>query len=418
MARGRDLSRSLFPRAFLGLLGVVLVFVFFSGSSLGVELTGAPTAVAVLLAGVLLLMAAVLWKRFPPFMQAFGAVLAWIVAAFLLIETGALITLWQTDGEPEQASEAGRFRSTREPYLGTRTVPSGGWTISPGVPAMRPVPGAAADSVDAFEVWFLGGNMAWGGPMDDDSTPAAALQRRLSSRVAGPVRVICAAQPRYVTTQELLQLTLGLRDGGSPDLVVCLHGYDDIVSAHSQSVAGDPLELGDSRLETRAVVSAGRVLADYTGSGRLLRSLFAGDGREEPVSGAREGAMPPEIMARRVCRTAMVNQELMQALCRGTGARGAFFWQPTPWTVDRQLSEGERGMLAAASTDPEELGTLVTEVYAQVDSLAASLPRTWVLKGQPEGEGEMFAGPSILTGRGSERLSAEMVEALECAALI
>lgn len=418
MARRRDMSRSLIPRALLGLVGIALVFVFFAGSGMGAEITGAPTAVAVLLAGVLLVLAAVLWKRFPPFMRAFGAVLAWIVAAFLLVETGALITLWQTDGEVEQVSESGRFRSTREPYLGTRTVPSGGWTISPGAPAMRPVPGAAPDSADAFEIWFLGGDMAWGGPMDDDSTPAAALQRKLAGRVAGPVRVICAAQPRYVTTQELLQLTLGLRDGGDPDLVVCLHGYDDIVSAHSQSVAGDPLDMVDSRLETRAAVSAGRVLADYTGSGRLLRTLFGGDGREESVSRASQGSMPPEIMARRVCRTAMVNQELIQALCRGTGARAAFFWQPTPWTAGRQLSEGERGLLAAASTDPEELGTLVTEVYARVDSLAASLPRTWVLEGQLEGEGEMFAGPSTLTGRGSERLAAEMVESLERAGLI
>ena len=418
MALGRNLSRSILPRALLGLVGIALVLVFFSGSSLGIELTGAPTAVSVLLAGVLLLLAALLWKRFPPFMQAFGAVLAWIVAAFLLIETGALITLWQTDGEPEQVGETGRFRSTREPYLGIRTVPAGGWTISPGVPAMRPVPGSAADSADAFEVWVLGGDMAWGGPMDDDSTPAAALQRRLEGRVDGPVRVICAAQPRYVTTQELLQLALGLRDGGAPDLVICLHGYDDIVSAHCQSVAGDPLDMGDTRLETRASVSASGVLADYTGSGRLLRRLFAGDGDQGPVSGASEGSMPPEIMARRVSRTAMVNQELMEALCLGSGARAAFFWQPTLWTVDRQLSEAERGMMHRASTDHEMLGTLVTEVYTRIDSLAESLPRTWVLEGGLEEEGEMFAGPSTLTGSGSELLAAEMVEALERVGLI
>ncbi len=417
MVRRETMRKAVLPRALLGLLGAALAAIFFGGSSLGVELTGAPTAVAVLLAGVLLLLSALLWKRFPPFMQAFGAVLAWIVAALLLIEAGALITLWQADGGSEELRHAGRFRSAWEPYLGTRTTPSGGWSISPGLPAMRPVPGAAADTADALEVWLLGGDMAWGGPVEDDSTPAAALQRHLEARSARPVRVVCAAQPRYVTTQELLQLALGLRDGGKPDVVVCLHGYDDILAAHSLSAAGDPMEMGRMRERIETAVSLSDVLADYTGSGRLTARLFPTGGESEPVA-SREGSMPPEIMARRVARTAMINQELMEALCRGCGARAAFFWQPTLWTVDRQLSEGERQLLQTASQDPEELQTLATEVYSRVDSLAASLSRTWVLDDALQGEGEMFRGHSTLTGSGSERLVEAMAEAMERSGVI
>jgi hypothetical protein len=402
---------------FLGLLGAALIVVFFAGAGLGMGLTGAPTAVSVLLAGVLLLLAAALWKRFPPFMQAFGAVLAWIVAAFLVIETGALITIWQTGDESAETEDTGRFRTSWEPYLGMRTVPAGGWTIAPGVPAMRTVPRAAPDSVNAFEVWLLGGDMAWGGPMDDDSTLAAALQRKLDEHTGRPVRVVCAAQPQYVTTQELLQLALGLRDGGRPDLVVCLHGYDDIISAHTLSVAGDPMAMSRMRGESETGMSAAEALSAYTGAGRLLGQLLAGDEDTGPPA-PREGSMPPKIMARRITRTAMVNQELIEALCRTRGARAAFFWQPTLWTADRQLTDAEQGLRQTASVRPDRLGELVREVYSRVDSLSVSLSRTWVLEDALTGEGEMFAGPSTLTGRGSERLAAEMVETLERAGLI
>jgi hypothetical protein len=417
MARRKDGAAAAPQRAVLGLLGLALVVAFFAGPSLGLSLESAATRVALALAGVLAILAALLWKRFPPFMQAFGTVLAWVVAALLILESGALLASAGDAGEGSgEAEGAGRFRTDWEPYLGSRTIPTGGWTHPPSRPSLRPVPGAAAEGEEAFEVWLLGGDMAWGGAVPDDSTPAAALQRELLARRSGPVRVVCAAQPGYVTTQELIRLSLAVRDGGRPDLVVCLHGYEDVLAAHSTSVAGDPLGMTEMRREESRKLSVADVLAAQTGIGRLLAGLLE-DGDDGGIE-ARSGAMPVEVVAGRTARTALANQELMKAVCGTAGSRAAFFWQPTPWTAQAPLSAAESTLTLTAAEDPEALGELVTEVWDNLDSISASMPGTWMLDGALQGGGELFAGVSTLTGRGSSQVAAAMVDALAGAGLL
>lgn len=417
MARRKAASQGVPQRAVLGVAGLALVVAFFVGPSLGLDLEAAATRVVLVLAGVLLIMAAVLWKRFPPFMQAFGTVLAWLVGAILVLESGALLASAGDSGAASDGPrEANGFRTSWEPYLGTRTTPAGGWTYPPRRPSMRSVPGAAPEGEDAFEVWLLGGGMAWGGEMADDSIPAAALQRVLDDRLSVPVRVVCAAQPGYVTTQELIRLSLAVRDGGRPDLVVCLHGYEDVLAAHSTSVAGDPLDMSNSRRQASQKPGVADVLRAHTGLGRLVDGLLE-DGGEERIE-ARAGAMPVEVVAGRTARTALANQELIDAVCGSAGCRAAFFWQPTPWTAQTPVSSAESTLTLTAAEDPEALAELVGEVWSVVDSMSASMPRTWMLDDALQGSGRLFADVSTLTGTGSSRTASAMVEAMARAGLI
>lgn len=416
MARRSGAGGGLPTRTVLGALGLGMLAVFFAGGTLGIEVASAPTGVVALLAGVILVLAAVLWERFPPFMQAFGAVLAWIVAFVFVLEAGALLVLSGTDDSPEIRDDGpGRFRSSWDPYLGTRTVPYGGWVPSPAMPAMRPVPGVPPDSLEAFEVWLLGGDMAWSGPLSDDSTVAAALQRQLDGRMTQPVRVVCAAQPGYVTTQELIQLALGLRDGGRPDLVVCLHGYDDILSAHSSSVTGDPLRMTRMRQEAADQFTLGDLIETSTGLGKLVRDIARGEEEEEDLSS--HGGIPPEVMAGRTVRTALANQGLISAMAGEHGARTAFFWQPVESGSRVETSE-RQDLREIAATDGELLAELVESVYARMDTISTELPGTWVVRASQLGGGELFIDKGVLTGSAAEALAELMADRLAEAGLI
>jgi len=104
----------------------------------------------------------------------------------------------------------------------------------------RTLPAAeGAPSSNAVDIFMFGGSTMWGNGARDDHTIASALARMLRERGVA-CDVTNFGESGYVSTQELITLTLQLRKGNVPDVVVFYDGVNDAYSAWQQGVPGIP----------------------------------------------------------------------------------------------------------------------------------------------------------------------------------
>ncbi len=136
-----------------------------------------------------------------------------------------------------------QYRLEPHPYVGFKHAQFESQTINIGADGFRVVPGVeASDKVPKthLEVMALGGSTMMGVGAPDDGTIPAYLQHALSERHSAPVRVLNRGVGFWVSTQELVYLTLELRKGNVPDIVVFYHGLNDVARAVEYGQAGIP----------------------------------------------------------------------------------------------------------------------------------------------------------------------------------
>ncbi len=228
---------------------------------------------------------------------------------------------------------------------------------------------------DAPSLWLFGGSTMVGDGARDDYTIPSLISRALAE-AGRPTRVLNFGQSAYVSTQEVLALQAGLREGQAPDAVIFYDGGNDVYSAYQSGRAGLPQNSFFLRQDfERIELGMLRRLAGRSALVGLLRRL--GENREEsPIDAMSEVELA--ALAGEVIREYAANLAIVEALGARFGFEASFFWQPLVWS--RHPTAGDEADIA---TEDPVLANFGRVLYAQIAAhpeLAAN-PRFFDLSG-------------------------------------
>jgi lysophospholipase L1-like esterase len=187
----------------------------------------------------------------------------WLIAPLVLLEMGArlllpprqagllahrpIAALYPNLAEPERIFEEVTAESLeRRPFELFAMKPGlEGRHFSTNALGLRGPETSAAKPEGVFRIAVLGGSAAWGyGSSSDAATVPAQLQSELESfRSDLRIEILNAAQPGYVSTQELIFFHREVAKL-EPDLVLLLDGYNDIVADMINGGSGLPQNAG------------------------------------------------------------------------------------------------------------------------------------------------------------------------------
>jgi lysophospholipase L1-like esterase len=239
----------------------------------------------------------------------------------------------------EYYDEFARSHETRwEPYLYWRRPPFRGRHInidSNGIRFTEPAKPSAPGSPRPLKVFMFGGSTMWGSGARDAYTIPSILVRELQRRGV-EAEVTNFGESGYVSTQEVIALTLQLQKGERPDLVIFYDGVNDVFSAYQQHAAGLPQNESHRRAEFN--LSRSMMLRERTGM--VLRDAAAGlattrllQGLWSRVGGASEESFdhpsPGDSVALEVLTVYKANIEMVRALGDQFRFKCLFYWQPT-----------------------------------------------------------------------------------------
>jgi len=205
-----------------------------------------------------------------------------------------------------------------------------------------------------IKVFMFGGSTMWGLGAGDDSTIPSIFAEEAKNKGVN-CEVVNFGQYAYVSTQEVIELTLQLQKGNIPDIVIFYDGVNDTFSGFQLSVPGLPHDeirrekefclLERKELQTLAVQSAIRQLSTM----RFLHGVLQKSGLRpdnfQPVPLEYEKAVADKgALAHAVAETYLNNIKLVQTLSRSYGFTSLFYWQPVIYTK-QNLTEYERQSL-------------------------------------------------------------------------
>src|SRR5262249_41261232 len=180
------------------------------------------------------------------------------------------------------------------PYVQYRQRPFRGQTITVlpgGIRKTWNVP--ATDGKRPLRIWFVGGSSAWGVGARDEKTIPSLLSKEVSEW-GQAVGVLNFGEIGYVSAQEYIWISLKLRDGERPDLVIVYDGVNDVLSAVQNGLAGGPENAAkrhqafeDERSPFTQIVAASRGAIESSGLKRLARAI------SDRIRG-RSGSIPPD----------------------------------------------------------------------------------------------------------------------------
>jgi lysophospholipase L1-like esterase len=205
-----------------------------------------------------------------------------------------------------------------------------------------------------IKVFMFGGSTMWGLGAGDDSTIPSVFAKEAKNKGIN-CEVVNFGQYAYVSTQEVIELTLQLQKGNIPDVVIFYDGVNDTFSGFQLSAPGLPHDeirrekefclLERKELQTLAAQSAIRQLSIM----RFLHGVFQKSGLRrdlvQPVSLEYEKAISDKgSLAHAVVETYLSNIKLVQALSQSYGFTPLFYWQPVVY-AKQYLTEYERQSL-------------------------------------------------------------------------
>lgn len=233
---------------------------------------------------------------------------------------------WPVSYFQEWSSAIMRFRW--EPYVYWRPEPFYGQYITIDEQGLRKTWQASVDVVPTVPyptIFLFGGSTMWGEGVRDDFTIASQLASLLYE--AGIcARVVNFAQLGYVSTQEVVTLLRVLATGDIPSLVIFYDGYNDILSAVENGIAGVPYKEWHRRNEYG-------LSKRQRGLGMaLLRNLHITQMFVRKQTG-RERVMRQSVtedqLIEKIMHIYAANVEIVEALSKQFGFQPLFFWQPT-----------------------------------------------------------------------------------------
>ncbi len=281
------------------------------------------------------------------------------------------------------------------PYVTWREVPHRQVDFTIDTECRRVVTGASEDP-DAYEVFMFGGSTMIGWGVPDSLTIPSMMQKRLSSSMSVPVRVVNFGQQAYVSTQELIELMLQLQDGRRPDLVVFYDGINDTFAALQSGIPGVHQNLDDIARRYAGIVEPVSFWESLSSRSNLL-SLA----REALPHGAESDTIPAwsggdagadiDWLSDEIVSVYSANCGIVRALGDDYGFVSAFFWQPYLGSGEgtRILSSTERNV--AEEMETGDLSSLLESTYSRASALEDSIPGFTDISGCLDGSpGELF----------------------------
>jgi len=257
----------------------------------------------------------------------------------------------------KEIEEVEKGRTLRwQPYVYWRRTPRRGQYINIGPDGLRKTINVSMSegASPPIKVFMFGGSTMWGLGAGDDSTIPSIFAEEAKNKGIN-CEVVNFGQYAYVSTQEVIELTLQLQRGNIPDIVIFYDGVNDTFSGFQLSVPGLPHDeirrekefclLERKELQTLAVQSAIRQLSTM----RFLHGVLLKSGLQrdnfEPIPLEYEKAISDKgSLANAVVRTYLSNIKLVQALSQSYGFTPLFYWQPVIYTK-QYLTEYERQSL-------------------------------------------------------------------------
>jgi lysophospholipase L1-like esterase len=348
------------------ILGAVLVLAGITADLTGLSVgPGISTnQVLFVLMGLAVAGAGLLGRRFARVWRTVALVVFNVLIALLVIDLFALAAVKVIDSERfsirkrkmEAVNNLDQFErsvaSAYFPYVVWRAIPdttvdrmtsdSCGFRVTP---ALENMPAG-----DTLKVFTFGGSAMWGDGVIDRETIPYHLQQILARRLNRPVSVRNFAQIAHVSTQELIELILQLREGHIPDLVVFYDGFNDAGAAFESGIAGahfslkpikgriegDPLAMGELPLAAELFARTNTFL--LLNSLGVLESLHPAT---PPTSYADLG-MDTRELACAVVDTYLGNESVVERLSASYGFESIFVWQPHLWCGSKPMTGRER----------------------------------------------------------------------------
>ena len=227
------------------------------------------------------------------------------------------------------------YNAQWKPYVYWRRQSFSGTYVNVGKDGLRstvPETTEARNHSESFNIYIFGGSTIWGTGARDAYTIPSLIANRLAADGRN-ARVTNFGESGYVSTQEILELILQLRNGKRPDLVLFYHGANDTFSAYQQSTPGIPQNefnrVAEFNLSSRQEVKrrTGALLADIAGAlstTRMLRAIAGGNQKMTPAPEQYDASLPAEVAA-----TYRSNIEIVRTLSQKYGFEYRFYWQPT-----------------------------------------------------------------------------------------
>ena len=289
--------------------------------------------------GVILLAVGIFKRKFFSVYQTITVLIANTIVLLLVMEFGAMC--WHKVNPPQVPKTEVVSSSQLELYVGYSGSPiqselvnvgQDGRRVTISDPQTEPAP-ASEEADPPIRIFAFGGSTMWGEGAADDQTIASHLQTLLRRKTKHPIEVINFGQRGWISTQNLIRLTLELRAGNIPDVVVFYDGYNDTTTAARIGKAGVPENLdvlvGDFDRKSAMVR-----MARNTALGRLVLPLPS---RNHPDSDT-------ELLATEVIEAWVQIHRMVEGLGNQYGFEVHFYLQPQLTTGNKPLTDVEQKM--------------------------------------------------------------------------
>ncbi|MDM7993419.1 MAG: SGNH/GDSL hydrolase family protein [Candidatus Fermentibacter sp.] len=358
-------------RAVAAVSGSLMIAAALAADLIGLSVQGgfSRNQILMMAAGLLLIAASMLGRRFPRVYNAAGVILLNTLVALLLIEIISLMAMkiWNPREMAVRAIKEQVANLSQEEvsvvlghyvsYLVWKADPLQQGEESTDERGFRNTSYLSTDP-DAYEIFMFGGSAMWGLGVPDSCTIASLLQRRFNESLDIPVRISNYGQISWVSTQELICLMMELRDGARPDLVIFYDGFNDVWSSYQNGTAGEHQNLPQlrSRIEGTEILmirsNLPKLIFESTNLALLMR-LVRTDGtlRQEPVEIATYRTMGVDVHALAESTYAVYSRNMDMAASLGSqyGFDCLFLWQPCIYCGDKTLTPHEQEILECGS---------------------------------------------------------------------
>ena len=191
------------------------------------------------------------------------------------------------------------------------------------------------------KIFMFGGSTMWGSGVRDEFTIPSLVGSELAKQTIH-AEVTNFGESGYVSTQEMTELFLQLREGNIPDLVVFYDGANDVFSAYQQGKAGIPQNENNREKEFNALRSKKRSLMVFLESLKTLstvkfiRGLIQPEMKPLPYSGSDIQKLASETI-----EVYLKNITTINLWAKEYGFKAIYYWQPTIFSKT-ELSDFEK----------------------------------------------------------------------------
>jgi lysophospholipase L1-like esterase len=238
-----------------------------------------------------------------------------------------------------------RHRVRYDPFLGWALRKYKGRYINMDERGARFTPApAGVEAATADTIYVFGGSTIWGEGVRDEFTVPSHLTRQLA---AGDTlyQVSNLGVPAYQFMQEVMSLTLRLRQGERPRYVIFYDGVNDVYSAYRAGVAGRVSNPWFSRNQSpaRKIIRGFReFIREHSMIHRGLSAITTlwGTSRDTKRSVPDDWSdMQLRELAGEIANDYVATYGLLDRLARSYGFEYLTLWQPVTFTEARLLEE-------------------------------------------------------------------------------